>query len=214
MPFFWQISGLLNITALEKAIAEIVQRHEVLRTSFSVVDESPIQVIHPHLQLKMQVLDWRKLTEADQLSKAQQLAAEELQQSFDLSNPPLLRVKLLQLADQSHLLLLVIHHIVCDGWSMDIFCRELFTLYTAFCAGESSPLPELSLQYADFAHWQRQWLQGEILQTQLNYWQKQLAAVSPLLELPTDRPRPSMQTSVRVTHRSTTPINAKLQGAE
>ena len=193
VPFFWQISGLLNISALEKAIAEIIQRHEVLRTSFSVVDESPIQVIHPHPQLKMQILDWRQLTEADQLSKAQQLAAKELQQPFDLSNPPLLRVKLLQLADQSHLLLLVIHHIVCDGWSMDIYRRELFTLYTAFCAGEPSPLPELSLQYADFAHWQRQWLQGEVLQTQLNYWQKQLAAVPPLLELPTDRPRPSVQ---------------------
>ncbi|ACC81023.1 non-ribosomal peptide synthetase [Nostoc punctiforme] len=193
VPFFWQISGLLNISALEKAIAEIVQRHEVLRTSFSIVDESPIQVIHPHPQLTMQVLDWRQLTQADQLSKAQQLAAEELQKPFDLSNPPLLRVKLLQLADQTHLLLLVIHHIVCDGWSMDIFRRELFSLYTAFCAGEVSPLPELSLQYADFAHWQRQWLQGEVLQTQLNYWQKQLAAVPPLLELPTDKPRPSVQ---------------------
>jgi amino acid adenylation domain-containing protein len=193
VPFFWQISGLLNISALEKAIAEIVQRHEVLRTSFSIVDESPIQVIHPHPQLTMQVLDWRQLTQADQLSKAQQLAAEELQKPFDLSNPPLLRVKLLQLADQTHLLLLVIHHIVCDGWSMDIFRRELFSLYTAFCAGKVSPLPELSLQYADFAHWQRQWLQGEVLQTQLNYWQKQLAAVPPLLELPTDKPRPSVQ---------------------
>ncbi|WP_392479123.1 amino acid adenylation domain-containing protein [Nostoc sp. C110] len=193
VPFFWQIRGFLNITALEKAIAEIVQRHEVLRTSFYVVDESPIQVIHTHPQLTMQLLDWRQLTQADQLSKAQQLAAEELQQPFDLSNPPLLRVKLLQLADQSHLLLLVIHHIVCDGWSMDIFRRELFSLYTAFCAGKASPLPELSLQYADFAHWQRQWLQGEVLQTQLNYWQKQLAGVPPLLEFPTDRPRPSVQ---------------------
>ncbi|MGJ5674777.1 MAG: amino acid adenylation domain-containing protein [Nostochopsis sp.] len=193
VPFFWQISGFLNISALKKAIAQIIQRHEVLRTSFCVVDESPIQVIHAHPQLKMQVLDWRQLTAKDQLSKAQQLATEELQKPFDLSNPPLLRVKLLQLADQSHLLLIIIHHIVCDGWSMDIFRRELFTLYTAFCAGESSPLPELSLQYADFAHWQRQWLQGEVLQTQLNYWQKQLAAVPPLLELLTDQPRPSVQ---------------------
>ncbi|WP_407883236.1 amino acid adenylation domain-containing protein, partial [Scytonema sp. NUACC26] len=193
VPFFWQLSGFLNISALEQAIREIVQRHEVLRTTFSVIDGSPIQVIHTHPQLMIQVLDWRQLTEKDRLSKAQQLATEELLQPFDLSNPPLLRVKLLQLADQSYLLLLVIHHIVCDGWSMDIFRRELFTLYTAFCAGEPSPLPELSLQYADFAHWQRQWLQGEVLQTQLNYWQKQLAAVPPLLELPTDRTRPSVQ---------------------
>ncbi len=194
VPFFWQFSGCLQIAALEQAIREIVQRHEVLRTTFSVVDGSPIQVIHPAPKLTMQVLDWRQLTEEDQLRKAQQLAKKELQQPFDLSNPPLLRVKLLQLTNQSHLLLLVIHHIVCDGWSMEIFRCELFTLYTAFCTGEPSPLPELSLQYADFAHWQRQWLQGEVLQTQLNYWQKQLAEVPPLLELPTDRPRPSVQT--------------------
>jgi amino acid adenylation domain-containing protein len=193
IPFFWQINGFLNILALEQAITAIIQRHEVLRTTFCVVDGSPIQVIHAHPQLTMQVLDWRELTEKDQLSKAQQLATEELQQPFDLSNPPLLRVKLLKLADQSHLLLLVIHHIVCDGWSIEIFRRELLTLYTTFCAQEPSPLPELSLQYADFAHWQRQWLQGEVLQTQLNYWQKQLAEVPPLLELPTDKPRPSVQ---------------------
>ncbi|MEH2279392.1 MAG: amino acid adenylation domain-containing protein [Nostoc sp.] len=193
VPFFWQISGILNVSALEKAIAAIIQRHEVLRTCFSVVDESPIQVIHAHPQVKMQVLDWRQVPKEHQLSKAGQLATAELQQPFDLSNPPLLRVKLLQLAEQSHLLLLVIHHIVCDGWSMDIFRRELFALYTAFCNGESSPLLELPLQYADFAHWQRQWLQGEVLQTQLNYWQKQLADVPPLLELPTDKPRPSVQ---------------------
>ncbi|MBD2561225.1 MULTISPECIES: non-ribosomal peptide synthetase [Nostoc] len=193
VPFFWQLSGFLNIAALEQALREVVQRHEVLRTSFAVVDGEPIQVIHAHPQLTMQVLDWRQLTEENQLSKAQQLATEELQQPFDLSNPPLLRVKLLQLTDQSHLLLLVIHHIVCDGWSMQIFRRELFSIYSALCAKETSPLPELSLQYADFAHWQRQWLQGEVLETQLNYWQKQLAAVPPLLELPTDRPRPSVQ---------------------
>ncbi|MEH2198295.1 amino acid adenylation domain-containing protein [Nostoc sp.] len=194
VPFFLQISGCLQIAALQQAITAIIQRHEVLRTSFCVVNESPIQVIHANPKLTMQLIDWRQLTEADQLKKAQQLAIEELQQPFDLSNPPLLRVKLLQLSDQSHLLFLVIHHIVCDGWSMQIFRRELFTLYTAFCAGKPSPLPELSLQYADFAHWQRQWLQGEVLQKQLNYWQKQLAAVPPLLELPTDQPRPSTQT--------------------
>ncbi|OYE05895.1 non-ribosomal peptide synthetase [Nostoc sp. 'Peltigera membranacea cyanobiont' 232] len=194
VPFFLQISGCLQIAALQQAITAIIQRHEVLRTSFCVVNELLIQVIHVNPKLTMQLIDWRQLTEADQLKKAQQLAIEELQQPFDLSNPPLLRVKLLQLSDQSHLLFLVIHHIVCDGWSMQIFRRELFALYTAFCAGKPSPLPELLLQYADFAHWQRQWLQGEVLQKQLNYWQKQLAAVPPLLELPTDRPRPSTQT--------------------
>ncbi|GCL35048.1 amino acid adenylation domain-containing protein [Sphaerospermopsis reniformis] len=193
VPFFWQISGILNINALEKAILEIVQRHEILRTSFSVVNESPIQVIHSQPTLKIEVLDWGQVPEKDQFSKAQHLATAELQQPFDLSKAPLLRVKLLQLADQSHLLLLVIHHIVCDGWSMDIFRKELFSLYTAFCNGESSSLPALSLQYADFAHWQRSYLQGETLNKQLNYWQQQLAEVPPLLELPTDYPRPSVQ---------------------
>ncbi|MCW5314092.1 amino acid adenylation domain-containing protein [Nostoc sp. KVJ3] len=193
VPFFLQINGCLQIAALEEAITAIIQRHEILRSSFSVIDGSPIQVIHDNLKLTMQLIDWRQLTEKKQLTKAQQLAIEELQQPFDLSNPPLLRVKLLQLSNQSHLLLLVIHHIVCDGWSMQIFRRELFTLYTAFCAKKPSPLPELSLQYADFAHWQRQWLEGEVLQKQLNYWQKQLSAVPPLLELSTDKPRPSTQ---------------------
>ncbi|WP_027403947.1 non-ribosomal peptide synthetase [Aphanizomenon flos-aquae] len=200
VPFFWQISGCLNISALEKAILEIVQRHEILRTSFSVVDESPIQVIHAHPALKIEVLDWRQVPATDQVSKVQQLVIDELQQPFDLSKLPLLRVKLLQLADacgersyQSHLLLLVIHHIVCDGWSMDIFRRELFTLYTAFCNGESSLLPPLSLQYADFAHWQRSYLQGDNLNKQLNYWQQQLAEIPPLFELPTDHQRPSVQ---------------------
>ncbi|BAZ82712.1 non-ribosomal peptide synthetase [Sphaerospermopsis kisseleviana CS-549] len=193
VPFFWQISGILNINALEKAILEIIQRHEILRTSFSVVNESPIQVIHSQPELKIEVLDWRQIPEKDQLSKAQHLATAELQQPFDLSKAPLLRVKLLKLADQSHLLLLVIHHIVCDGWSMDIFRKELFTLYTAFCNGQSYPLSPLSLQYADFAHWQRSYLQGETLNKQLNYWQQQLAEINPLLELPTDHPRPSVQ---------------------
>ncbi|MFB2837780.1 amino acid adenylation domain-containing protein [Floridanema evergladense] len=193
VPIFWQITGDLKISVLEKSIREIVQRHEVLRTTFSVIDGSPIQVIHSSVQLSIQVLDWRDLTETEQLKKAQHLAIEEFQRPFDLSNSPLLRVKLLQLSDNFHLLLIVIHHIIFDGWSMEIFRRELFSLYAAFSDGKLSPLPPLSLQYADFAHWQREWLQGKILQTQLNYWQQQLADVPPLLELPTDRSRPSVQ---------------------
>jgi hypothetical protein len=175
VPFFWQISGILNINALEKAILEIIHRHEILRTSFSIVNESPIQIIHTQPELKIEILDWEQVAEKDKFSKAKHLATAELQKPYDLAKAPLLRVKLLKLADKSHLLLLVIHHIVCDGWSMDIFRKELFTLYTAFCNGESSSLPPLSLQYADFAHWQRSYLQGENLNKQLNYWQQQLA---------------------------------------
>jgi amino acid adenylation domain-containing protein len=193
VPFFWQISGILNINALEKAILEIIHRHEILRTSFSIVNESPIQIIHTQPELKIEILDWEQVAEKDKFSKAKHLATAELQKPYDLAKAPLLRVKLLKLADKSHLLLLVIHHIVCDGWSMDIFRKELFTLYTAFCNGESSSLPPLSLQYADFAHWQRSYLQGENLNKQLNYWQQQLAEINPLLELPTDYQRPSVQ---------------------
>ena len=193
VPFFWQISGILNINALEKAILEIIHRHEILRTSFSIVNESPIQIIHTQPELKIEILDWEQVAEKDKFSKAKHLATAELKQPYDLAKAPLLRVKLLKLADKSHLLLLVIHHIVCDGWSMDIFRKELFTLYTDFCNGESSSLPALSLQYADFAHWQRSYLQGENLNKQLNYWQQQLAEINPLLELPTDYQRPSVQ---------------------
>jgi NRPS condensation-like uncharacterized protein len=138
VPFFWQISGILNINALEKAILEIIHRHEILRTSFSIVNESPIQIIHTQPELKIEILDWEQVAEKDKFSKAKHLATAELQKPYDLAKAPLLRVKLLKLADKSHLLLLVIHHIVCDGWSMDIFRKELFTLYTAFCNGESS----------------------------------------------------------------------------
>ena len=194
VPIFWQLQGVLNREALELAIAEIIKRHEVLRTTFSVVNDSPIQVIHPPFKLTLPVINLEGLIEEIKLQKARELAIEELQKPFDLSKRPLVRVKLLKLAPQFHILLLVIHHIVFDGWSVDIFRQELSVLYPAFCDRKPSPLPKLSLQYADFAHWQRQWLQGERLQTQLNYWQQQLKNASPLLELPTDKPRSSVQT--------------------
>ncbi|TAE58569.1 MAG: non-ribosomal peptide synthetase, partial [Nostocales cyanobacterium] len=193
VPFFWQINGILNINALEKSLLEISQRHEILRTSFDVVDDLPTQIIHTQPTLKIEVIDWQNLPEKEQLNKAKNLAIAELQQPFNLSKDPLLRVKLLKLANQSHLLFLVIHHIVCDGWSMDIFKSELLTLYTNFSQNQPASLPQLSLQYADFAQWQREYLQGEILTKQLNYWQQQLAEINPILELPTDYPRPSAQ---------------------
>jgi len=194
VPIFWQIKGSLNLKALEQAITEIINRHEILRTTFSVVNESPVQVINPPYQLSIPVINLEGETENIKLEKVRQLATEELQTSFDLSTSPLLRVKLLKINPQFHILLLVIHHIIFDGWSVDLFRQELSTLYSSFRLNQPASLPKLALQYADFTHWQRQWLQGEILETQLNYWRQQLKNAPPLLEFPVDKPRPSVQT--------------------
>jgi amino acid adenylation domain-containing protein len=189
-----QLQGCLNITALQQAFQEIVRRHEGLRTTFETVDNSPVQVIHPTSPVAIAVVDWQHLFEQEQAEQVQQLATAEAQQPFNLAFGSLLRVTLIKLAAQSHVLLLTMHHIISDGWSMGVLIDELSVLYSAFCGGKASPLPELTIQYADFAHWQQQWLRGEVLQSQLDYWKQQLAGAPPLLELPTDRPRPSVQT--------------------
>ena len=200
VPIFWQLKGDLNQEALEQAIAEIISRHEVLRTNFSVVDESPIQVINSPYKLTIPVINLEELTAEIKSEKTRQLAIEELQKSFDLETDNLVRGTLLKLDSKSHILLLVIHHIVFDGWSVNILRQEFSSLYKSFCDKKPSDLPKLSLQYADFAHWQRQWLQGERLENQLNYWRQQLNNAPPLLELPTDQPRPSTQTYQGASH--------------
>ncbi|BAZ14320.1 amino acid adenylation domain-containing protein [Calothrix sp. NIES-4071] len=194
MPEPLRLMGKLNVAALEMAVQEIVRRHEALRTTFKMVNGSPVQVISNGINITIPVINLQHLPEQSQSAQVQQLAQCELHKPFDLSNGALLRVTLLRLGEQSHVLLLTMHHIVSDGWSMGIFISELSALYQSFSAGKPSQLPELIIQYADFAHWQQQWLSGEVLQTQLDYWNQQLAAAPPLLELPTDRPRPSIQT--------------------
>jgi amino acid adenylation domain-containing protein len=194
MPEPLRLIGSLNVAALEMAVQEIVRRHEVLRTTFKMVNGSPVQVITDASTVTIPVVNLQHLPEEEQSAQVQQLAIAESQQPFNLSNAPLLRVTLLRLEEQSHILLLTMHHIVSDGWSMGVFIDELSTLYHTFCTGKPSTLPELPIQYADFAHWQRQWLNEEVLETQINYWKQQLAGIPPLLELPTDRPRPSVQT--------------------
>ena len=189
-----RLIGPLQVAVLERSIAEIVRRHEALRTTFPMVNGTPVQVIAPALTMTMSVRDWQHLPEVKQSIEVQQLATEESQQPFDLTVGSLMRVTLLRLGKESHVLLLTVHHIVTDGWSMEIFVQELSTLYQAFSTEDRSPLPELPIQYADFAHWQRQWLQGEVLESQLAYWKQQLAGAPPLLQLPTDRPRPLVQT--------------------
>jgi amino acid adenylation domain-containing protein len=194
MPIALHLSGQIYVAALEQAVVEIIRRHEVLRTTFPALNGSPVQAIAPTLNFSLLVVDLQSLPEVEQSAEVQRLANEEQARPFDLANGPLLRVTLLRLGKESHVLLVAMHHIISDGWSMGIFIRELSALYQAYCAGEPSPLPELPIQYADFAHWQRQYLTGEVLEAQLDYWKEQLAGIPPLLELPTARPRPPVQT--------------------
>ena len=188
-----RLTGSLNLAALEQTFNEIVRRHEALRTTFRMLEGQLVQVIAPSLTIPLPVVDLRNLPATEQESETQRLATEERSRPFDLSSEPLLRVMLLQLDSSEHVLLLNLHHIVSDGWSIGVLIRELGTLYTAFANNQPSPLPELPIQYADFADWQREWLQGEVLETQLAYWKQQLDNL-PLLNLPTNRPRPATPT--------------------
>jgi amino acid adenylation domain-containing protein len=192
IPAALRLKTRLNVAALRRSLNEIVRRHEALRTCFSVVDGQPVQVIAPVLELELAVADLGGIAEGERESEALRLAGAEAQRPFDLATGPLLRASLLQLADADYVLLLVMHHIVTDGWSMGVFFRELTDLYGAFVMGRPSPLPPLPIQYADYAVWQRQWLDGEVRQRQVGYWREQLAEL-PVLELPTDRPRPAVQ---------------------
>ncbi|ARV60175.1 non-ribosomal peptide synthetase [Nostocales cyanobacterium HT-58-2] len=189
------LKGQRNVTLLEQSLNEIVQRHETLRTTFTTINGQPAQVIAPSLKLSISVVDCEKIPESQRQVEARRLATQESQQPFDLTQGPLLRAKLLCLSQQEHILLLVMHHIISDGWSVEVLLQEMASLYKAFLTGSSSSLPDLSIQYKDFADWQRQWFQGEILQEQLSYWKQQLDGVPAALPLPTDRPRPSVQTS-------------------
>lgn len=148
----------------------------------------------PELKLDLPLTDLRPLPEAEREAEAAHLADEAAQRPFNLARGPLVRAQLLWLADDEYAIVLVMHHIISDEWSMNVLMSELLAIYPAFAAGKPTPLPELPLQYPDFAVWQRGWLQGEVLETQLAYWREHLAGAPPLLELPTDRPRPPMQT--------------------
>ncbi|MEH2068925.1 MAG: amino acid adenylation domain-containing protein [Nostoc sp.] len=188
-----RLYGSLNIIALEQSLSELIRRHEVLRTTFPTVDGQPVQVISPDTALTLPIPNLQGLSAEEQSDRIQQIAKSFASKPFDLAIDPLVQFTLLQLSNQEYVLLLKMHHIIYDGWSLDIFKRELSQLYAAFAQRLPNPLPELPIQYADFAVWQRQWLTGEVLERQLNYWQQQLAGVSGVLELPTDKPRPPVQ---------------------
>ncbi|HJP95208.1 MAG TPA: amino acid adenylation domain-containing protein [Pyrinomonadaceae bacterium] len=188
-----ELSGPLNVPVLQRSIAEILRRHESLRTTFAVIDDRPVQIINKTPTFKLSVSDLQELDQNQRSVAVSELAEEDARRRFDLTEGPLLRANLLRLSETEHVLLLTIHHIISDGWSVGVFVRELAALYEAYLAGRPSPLRELSIQYADFAVWQRDWLQGKRLEEQLSYWRAQLTDAPPLLELPTDRPRPPVQ---------------------
>ncbi|MFG6107726.1 amino acid adenylation domain-containing protein [Leptothoe sp. EHU-05/26/07-4] len=190
-----RLEGNLNLKALEQALEEIQQRHEVLRTTFRVVDGTPHQVIAARSSVALTLMESPgQLASESCLAWAKAILKEESRKPFNLARGPLLRTLLLKLEDYSYILAITVHHIIADVWSTGVFVRELATLYPAYVQGKPSPLPELSIQYADFAEWQRQWLTGDVLAKQMNYWQSNLSDIPPLLNLPTDYPRPAVQT--------------------
>jgi amino acid adenylation domain-containing protein/thioester reductase-like protein len=187
------LSGPLDREALQRSFGEIVRRHEVLRTTFAMAGGEPVQVIHPRMRMGLSITDLSGLPADERDAALREIALDEARQPFDLGRGPVLRTALVRLAREEHALLLTVSHIAADGWSMGLLIRELAALYEAFCEGRPSPLPELPIQYADFALWQRRHLAGKTLEAQLDYWRSQLAGAPPLLELPTDRPRPAVQ---------------------
>ncbi|HEX8129281.1 MAG TPA: amino acid adenylation domain-containing protein, partial [Pyrinomonadaceae bacterium] len=194
VPVAVRLNGQLDTDALERSLNVILSRHEVLRTTFKSLDGRPLQVISPDATLTLAQVNLEALPEGEREPEVLRLAGEEARRPFNLSEGPIMRAGLLRLAEREHVLLLTIHHIASDGWSMGVLVREVVALYEKLSAGEAPQLPELPVQYADFAHWQREWFRGEVLETQLNYWKQQLGGDLPVLELPADRPRPAMQT--------------------
>ncbi len=194
VPEAFRLSGNLNVAALERSLDVLVKRHEIFRTTFTVADGFPVLAIAPKANFTLPVVDLRELPEGEREAKALKLVTEAAGEPFHLEVGPLLRCQLFQLNEEEYIFLVAMHHIITDGWSIGVFFRELTALYEAFSAGATSPLKELPVQYADFAVWQQQWLLGETIDGQLAYWKQQLAGAPAVLNLPTDRLRPSEQT--------------------
>ncbi|HEX6292023.1 MAG TPA: amino acid adenylation domain-containing protein [Herpetosiphonaceae bacterium] len=188
-----RLSGRLDFAAMERSINEIVRRHEILRTTFDVADEQPVQIVAPSLTVKLTLVDISDLPQQERSAAVHRLSAQCASEPFDLVRGPLIRTTLLRLADDEHILITVMHHIVTDRWSYSLFEQELATLYHACSSGLPSPLPELPLQFADFAIWQQQWMGSERMQAQMAYWKRQLDRLPQLHSIPTDHPRPAVQ---------------------
>lgn len=192
VPIPMRLGGALQAEALEGAINRVVARQEVLRTTFVMNEGQLAQIIAPTLAIPLPITDLQGLSATEREAEAQRLMADEARQPFDLAQGPLLRASLLRLAETEHLLLLTIHHVIADGWSLGVLLRELAVCYEANVTGQPATLPAMPIQYADYAVWQRGWLQGDILEEHLAYWRRQLADPPAVLQLPTDRPHPSV----------------------
>lgn len=195
-----RLKGCLDLAVLTRTFNEVVRRHEALRTTFTTIDGTPVQRIASEREISLPLVDLMEVPKEERESRASVLARAEAQTPFDLSTGPLLRVRILRLTSTEHIVLFTMHHIVADGWSMGVVVREVAALYTAFVQRHPSPLPEIAIQYADYAQWQRKWLSGPVLQQQLTYWIEHLAGIPAVLNLPTDRPRPSVQGYRGATH--------------
>ncbi|HST23629.1 MAG TPA: condensation domain-containing protein, partial [Blastocatellia bacterium] len=194
VTFSKRLIGRLNVQAFEQSIQELVRRHESLRTGFPIINGEPMQVITPSVTVKPMIADLSKLPKDEREACARNLLSQDEQLRFDLNQASLLRVYLLRLDKEEHILLLTMHHLVCDPWSIGLLIKELIALYKVFLAGQLSTLPVPLIQYADYAMWQREWLRGEELEKQASYWKKQLAGAPALLNLPTDRARQAIPT--------------------
>ena len=199
VPVGVHLRGVLELAALERSIHLLIQRHETLRTTFALINQNPAQVIAETISLVIPVIDLSNVPVTEQQKIIQQLMQEEARSPFDLLHGPLLRIKLLRIGVHDHILLSTMHHIVSDGWSMGVLIQELTAFYKSCTSGNPANLPALPIQYADFAYSERQWLQGQILQKHVQYWQRRLANAPALLHLPTDRPRPETQTYLGAT---------------
>ena len=189
----WRLKGVLNLEALRKALQAVVTRHEVLRLAIQVVDGQPYQVTNEAWTFQFPCIDLRTYSSQPPELTSKEIVRQEAQRPFDLSQDPLFRVKLLRLNEEDHVLLINLQHMISDGWSFGVLHREISTLYEAFETGDISPLPELPLQYGDYALWQKEWFQGTRLEKLLSYWKPNLSNL-PTLQMPTDRPRPSKTT--------------------
>ncbi|MGA9772902.1 MAG: MupA/Atu3671 family FMN-dependent luciferase-like monooxygenase [Blastocatellia bacterium] len=194
LPMAVRIQGRINLVALDQCLNEIIRRHEILRTTFSDAPGHPVQIVSLKSDLELQMIDLRALDQSELQENIARLCREEAKESFDLRAGPLLRAKILRLGEQEYIFLLTMHHIISDGWSMGVFIGEVEALYRALSGGKSSPLIELPLQYGDYSIWQRRLLQNDVLERQLRNWKHRLADKELILELPTDRPRPPVQT--------------------
>ena len=200
MPLALRLCGPVRLDALSSALSAVVRRHEALRTAFLEQAGEPFQTILPATDLHMPVIDLRHLSPERREREARRYAKEEAERPFDLTTGLLLRASVLQLADEICVFLITMHHIASDAWSVEVLYQEIVAHYQAHKDGRCAALPDLAVQYVDYALWQRQWLQGELLEQQLSYWKEQLAALPAVLPLPTDRPRPAVPSFRGGTH--------------